>query len=820
VKDLQCGRPARAFGISAVALGVAGLMSTTAAAPAWAQSPAESDRTELAQSSLRRFDIVPQPLADALVQFGYQSGLQVAVDGAVVASLRTQGISGSFTVADALDRLLSSTGLVFQFTNANSVQVRQADSGAGSGAMKLDPVQVQGYAAPAQAMIGNVPPPFAGGQVATGGQLGMLGNRDFMDTPFNQTSYTAKLMANQQARSLADVVANDPSVRNQWSSVSYTAPLLVRGFPVSNQDIAFGGLFGIAPAATVTPEYLERVEVLKGPSALLSGMAPFGSIGGTINLVPKRAPDQEINQLTATYASDAQFGGHADISRRFGPDKAYGVRFNGVYRNGDTSVDRETQEMAAAVFAADFRGERFRASLDFGYQKQRFNSPLRPTYVAAGVPVPVTPGGRSNWFQPWSYAESDDLFGAVRLEYDLAPEWTVFGSVGSRRYRLDSLMGFGTVTSASGAMTDAPFNFQGWANTNTEEIGIRGKAETGAFKHSLSLAGTRLDLVTGNVFPVVTSVASNIYSPTFVNKPNVAAISPPKTGTTTLSSVALADIVSAAEERIQLILGARYQRVQIGNFSSATGALTSSYDSDAISPAVGFVVRPWKEFSLYGNYIQGLQQGPTAPVGTTNAGQMFPPIKSRQFEVGTKLDFGKFATTLSAFSIEQPSGATDPTTLAYSLIGLQRNQGLEWNIFGEPIPGFRPLGGITLLNGVLVNTNSPLTNGKKATGVPDVQLNLGAEWDASFLRGLTFSGRIIYTSMQYLNAANTQSIPAWTRFDAGVRYTFERADGKPITARFNVENLFDANYWAAASATYGLSNAAPRTFLLSLTADF
>jgi iron complex outermembrane receptor protein len=396
----------------------------------------------------------------------------------------------------------------------------------------------------------------------------------------------------------------------------------------------------------------------------------------------------------------------------------------------------------------------------------------------------------------------------------------VYATAGARRYRLDSLMGFGTVTNANGNMTDAPFNFQSWTTTNTEEIGVRGKAETGAIRHAFSLTGTRLDLATGTLFPVITSVASNIYSPTFVSKPNIAALNPPKTGTTVLTSVGVADILSVAQERIQLILGARYQRVQIGNYSSATGALTSYYDSEAVTPAVGVLLRPWKEFSLYGNYIEGLQQGPTAPVGTTNAGQMFPPIKSRQFEVGAKLDFGKFATTLSAFSIEQPSGATNPTTLAYSLIGLQRNQGLEWNIFGEPIPGFRPLGGITLLNGVLVNTPSPLTSGKKATGVPDVQLNLGAEWDASFLRGLTFSGRMIYTSMQYLDAANTQSIPGWTRFDAGVRYTFERPDGKPITARFNVENVFDANYWAAASATYGLSNGAPRTFLLSLTADF
>jgi iron complex outermembrane receptor protein len=130
------------------------------------------------------------------------------------------------------------------------------------------------------------------------------------------------------------------------------------------------------------------------------------------------------------------------------------------------------------------------------------------------------------------------------------------------------------------------------------------------------------------------------------------------------------------------------------------------------------------------------------------------------------------------------------------------------------------LGGVTLMNGRLINTDSALTNGMKAPGVPDVQVNLGAEWDATFLRGLTFSGRVIYTNLQYVDPANTQSIPNWTRFDAGVRYTFERADGKPLALRFNVENLFDLNYWAAASSNFGLSMGAPRTFLLSLTAAF
>ncbi len=58
-----------------------------------------------------------------------------------------------------------------------------------------------------------LPPAYAGGQVATGGRAGILGNMDSLDTPFSSTNYTAELMLNQQAKSVADVLLNDPNVR-------------------------------------------------------------------------------------------------------------------------------------------------------------------------------------------------------------------------------------------------------------------------------------------------------------------------------------------------------------------------------------------------------------------------------------------------------------------------------------------------------------------------------------------------------------------------------------------------------------------------------
>jgi iron complex outermembrane receptor protein len=81
---------------------------------------------------------------------------------------------------------------------------------------------------------------------------------------------------------------------------------------------------------------------------------------------------------------------------------------------------------------------------------------------------------------------------------------------------------------------------------------------------------------------------------------------------------------------------------------------------------------------------------------------------------------------------------------------------------------------------------------------------------------------MIYTSGVYINAANTLSIPDWTRFDVGARYTFDSPwNGKPITIRFAVENVANEIYYAGSYSSYGvLSLGAPRTYLVSSTFKF
>lgn len=640
-----------------------------------------------------------------------------------------------------------------------------------------------------------------------------------MDTPFNLTSYTSKTIEDQQARTVADVVQNDPSVRNTWADGGYSNQFFIRGFPVGASEIAVNGLYGVVPYQLAGTAFVERVEILKGPSAFLNGMAPLGGIGGTINLVTKRATDDPITRLTAGYVSNSQFGTHVDVSRRFGDNKEWGVRVNGAYRDGDTPVQNQSSELGQASLATDYRGENVRASIDFNYQKIHADDPTRPVYFNAGFPIPKPPSNTSSLGQPWYFADGKDISGIANVEVDINDNTTAFASFGARRNDFLGVYSFLTLTDALGNANGRQYVQPTYAESYSGQAGVRTKFDTGPVRHELTLAATGLRNELGVIAPN-TTFTSNIYNNTPLPPINLAnyAQTAPKTNSTALSSYSLSDSMSMLNDRLQVIVGGRYQQIAISNFNATSGAVTSKTDDSAVTPFIGVVVKPERNVSLYANYIEGLASNMVAPAGTLNVGTMLAPGRSQQLETGVKVDWGRITTTLALFQIKQPFGITQNGV--YQLGGEQRNRGVELNAFGEIQPGLRLLGGVTFMNGAYIQSQNGATNGNSAVGVPGTQLNLGAEWDNPLLHGLTHTGRVIYTSSQVANAANTQSIPDWTRVDIGSRYTFRGYNGKPVTIRANIENLFNANYWSAVSTNYGLARGAPRTYLVSATFDF
>ncbi|MFY3857817.1 TonB-dependent receptor [Achromobacter xylosoxidans] len=670
----------------------------------------------------------------------------------------------------------------------------------------------------------DLPAPYAGGQVAQGARLGMMGNQDVMDTPFNVTSYTAELIQNQQARTLADVMANDASVRFTTSSGHAYENFRIRGFAVNQNDVAINGMYGLAPMGRTPLEFVERVEVLKGPNALFSGMAPSGAVGGTINLVPKRADDTPNATFGVNWQGDGQLGTTIDAGRRFGDANQWGARVNGAFSDGATTLDGQSRKREFLSLGLDYRGSALSASIDAYHSQESFQGGTPAMFWFGGSVVPKAPDPRINQFSTgYGSIQSNAVVG--RAEYRFNDNVSVFGGIGRRDSHQSGLIN-GTHArqiDANGNFTGSIIGQRAYTDATSAEAGLRSRFKTGAVGHELVLQASILDTEDGSATGTASTFRSNIYDPITPVMPGVPD-SAPKTAENTLTSLALVDTMSFLDDRLRLTGGLRNQRVKTTNFDK-NGNTTSRYDKQAVTPAVALVVKPWgPDLSFYANYVQGLSKGDSVTDTTaTNFGQVFAPYKTEQKEVGVKWNAGTFTNTLALFQIDKPMLVTEGTTArpTYADGGEKRVRGVEWNTFGELARGVRVLGGVTYSQGKQTKTSFGRYDGNTAVGAPRWQANTGLEWDTPWIAGLTLSARVQATSSQYADAANKLKIPGWGQLDLGARYAM-LVNGKDVVLRLNVNNVFDKHYYAGSfSDTTPIATLGPaRTVTASASISF
>ncbi len=548
-------------------------------------------------------------------------------------------------------------------------------------------------------------------------------------------------------------------------------------------------------------------------------------------MVPKRAPDSPLTRLTLGFESDGQFYGALDAARRFGADEAFGVRVNLVGREGDTSVSNEDRSLRVASIGTDFRSERLRLSVDIGYQDHHLDDP-RPQVTPIG-PAPAAPDASGNFAQPWTFSDERQLFGVARGEFDFSERGTLWLAFGGRYGEEENRLANPNATT-NGATTAFRFD-----NTREDEVlsadgGVRFEFQTGAIGHRLTVSASAVSLDSHNAFAFsnfFSGVASDLRNPL----PSVAPSAdfflggdladPLRTEAVRNWSVAMADMMSLFDGRVLATVGLRRQTIRTRSFDFTSGNLQSEFDDHAITPVGGLVLRPYEWLSLYANYSESLQPGEIAPatsggVPISNAGEVLAPFRGDQVEFGLKLDRDSWGGSIAAFTLARPNSIVDNGVFTND--GEQRTRGVEISFFGEPMDGLRIIGGVTFLDAELETTQSGVDEGNTPVGVPDVQANVNLEWDVPGVPGLTLDGRVIHTDRQYINSANTLSIPSWTRIDLGARYRLSLAD-REVVLRGRVENLGDRDFWASAGGFPGanyLVLGMPRTFVLSASVDF
>ncbi|MXP10089.1 TonB-dependent receptor [Pseudoblastomonas halimionae] len=665
-------------------------------------------------------------------------------------------------------------------------------------------------------------------QVDNGGDLGVLGDKPAEDLPFAVRSYDESLILNQQPLTLGEVLENDPTIRTTYGYGNASELFVVRGFPLFGDDVGLNGLYGVAPRQLVAPELFESVQVLNGSSAFLNGAAPGGSgLGGSVNLVLKRAGADPLNRVTAGFVGDGHVGGSFDVSRRFGEAGEWGLRVNGAWRDGEVSIDGEDRRTQVLGGGFDYDGGNLRVGLDLAYQDVRVDR-LRPKVTVASATVPAVPDASANYAQDYTYTDLQDVFGTLSLEYDLADNAMFYARAGAREGDEEGIYGGITVNDAatgdgtSGFHSYIPFK----SSNQAVEAGLRAQVGEGAITHEFNFGGNIVWQEDRTAYDFFTPFDTNLYDPVQVSQQPTAFAGgdlddPYPIAKRRLTSGFVSDTVGLFGDRVLLTGGLRIQAIRQESFSYFGGALDTRYDADAVTPVAGIVAKPVEGLSLYANRIEALQQGPTAPLDpalVSNPGATLAPRKSTQYEIGGKLaladlGLGDVFLGLAAYRIERPGEGVLPDG-SFGYLGDQRHEGVEFTVNGSILPGLRLIAGAAV-------TDATLDGGAKVPGVPEFTANADVEWDLPFIPGLTLTGRAMHTGEQWIDAANTLQLDSWTRFDVGARYVLAAGE-VPVTLRVTVDNVADNAYWASAFDTFSsaILQGQPRTVKASISMDF
>lgn len=653
---------------------------------------------------------------------------------------------------------------------------------------------------------------FADGQLSKNSQVGILGTKDTLDIPFSVISYTEKYIADKNAKSVAQALESDASVRNIFSPNGLGEYFNIRGFYTQSHELAWNGLFGLVPHNRVPTEFLERVDVFRGSSALLNGMSLGGAVGGLINVVPKRAHDEAITRLTTSYTSDSNFAAHIDLGHRFGEDKKFGVRINALKSHGDTTLDEQTEDRRLASLAVDYRGEQLRIAFDAYNIKEKLYAGMPLMVSFAASTIAKAPDATINTM-PDAYAVSQTTGLITHFEYDFLTNWMGYFTVGHKDQKSYGYMAnnaLGLNAQANGDYTAVSRQTVNQTEVDSFETGLRTTLQTGVIQHSVVLSANLIDQQQSAVAGNPVTWASNIYHPSPASNLGSLPTDIYTTSETTLSSIALADTLSWLGDSYQLVLGVRHQRVEANH----------SYDETALTPAIGVLIKPWDHrLSLYANYIQGLSQGASVSDSTAeNYGEIFAPYKSQQYEIGAKWAFAQFSNTLSLYQMSKPSMIKNSRTNRYHADGEQRNRGVEWSVAGNILPDLRLLGGVAYIDAKYTKMAAATNEGHQAVGIPDWQANVGLECDIPQLQGFTLTANTIFTGHVYADEANSKQLSSWTRFDLGSRYHGELFDTN-LMIRAGIDNVLNKQYWAGVWNGYA-SVGLPRTYKLSMQIDF
>ena len=565
---------------------------------------------------------------------------------------------------------------------------------------------------------------------------------------------------------------------------------------------------------------IERVEILKGPYALIFGR---GGGGGIINRVQKSPLSDDI--IYAGQASINSFGAYdisADVNAPLSDVAA--VRINAVYENLDSHRDFVGGERYAwNPYVAFKLNDAWKLGLSYEYvhDNRTTDRGIPSIATAAGQPNRPIAGYRDQFFgvPDVNYTQLQAHIAKLRLDGALASNVSFSGTILYGDYDKIYLNVYpnGAVTAQNGTVALAAYSDPTQRENFIAQANLVWDVETGALTHKILVGSEYGDQKSANrrFNGTLSTPTISLANPLFPTV-NFNALSRDTVSDVKFFSTYVQDQISFGEH-IDVVAGLRYDNFDIEGIDLLPAVdRPFARKDEKVSPRLGLIFKPQENISLYGSYSQSfLPRSGDQFLALTVTQQNLAPEKFTNYELGAKWDVRpNLNMTLAVFQLERSNATTpDPSNPVASInVGTTRTQGVELSVTGNITSSWQVHGGYSYQDAVLAGNDSV-----RLGQVPRHQASLWNRYDLSdqFAAGLG----IIHQSSQFAairTVSNTTKLPAFTRLDAALYYDLSDA----LQLQLNIENLLNTDYFSDAHNNNNISTGAPLNARVTIRAKF
>ncbi len=627
------------------------------------------------------------------------------------------------------------------------------------------------------------------------------------DVPQSITVVTEDLIKDQAMRSMADVVRYVPGVSMAQGEGHRDAPTL-RG----NSSTADFYVDGVRDDVQYYRDLYnaERIEVLKGPNAMIFGR---GGGGGVINRVTKKAGFDPSLEGRLEGGSFGAARGLADAGGGVG--EAIALRLNAVYENSDSyrdlvGVERYGLNPSATLLLSSAT----ELQLSYEYFQDRRT-------VDRGVPsqngLPYAESRTAFFGNPdLSFSEVDVHFVAATLEHQISPSVKLRNHATYADY--DKFYQNVHANSPVNAMGDVALQayFSGTGRRNFfNQADLIIDWSTGSIGHTILLGGEFGHQQTENFRAANNNAAGvvNVSNPTTFAPVAFNPLSSDNKVKLTAAALYLQDQIELTDE-IMLIGGVRVDRFDLDFDNLLPASVDFSRVDTVVSPRGGVIFKPIETASLYASYSTSfLPQSGDQFASLTATTAALEPERFENIEVGFKWDVSpSLALTGAVYRLDRDNTqAIDPLTSMTVLTGSQRSKGVELGLVGSITKEWEIIAGYAHQEAEITSTTTTAPAGRLVPLVPKNSFSLWSAYQLTPRLGVGVG--VTHQSDVFASISNAVILPAFTRVDAAV---FLKVTDR-LDVQLNIENLLDETYWGTAHNDNNITPGSPRAFRAALT---